>query len=371
MHTTQAALIALEDGTLIPARSFTGPGEAVGELAFNTCMTGYQEVLTDPSGAGSLLTMTYPLIGSYGVNEADMESAAARPKALLVREYQARPSNFRSTGNLADFLKKYGVLGVEGFDTRMLVRKLRDQGALKAAIATDTDNPEALVERARACPGVSGQDMTARVTCRRPWRWTETGPQDADDFSGTGRFRVLVYDFGARYNPLRMLAAHDCDLLVVPASTAAEAALALNPHGVFLSNGPGDPAAVSGAVEEIKKLVGRLPIFGICLGHQILALALGCRTEKLKFGHRGGQPVKHLHRDKLEITYQNTGFHVDKTRLPEGVEMTHVNLNDDTLAGLRHKTLPLFSVQHHPEAGVGTHDGSYLYADFVKMMANK
>lgn len=368
MHTTQPALIALEDGTLIPARSFTGPGEALGEAAFNTCMTGYQEVLTDPSSAGLLLTMTYPLIGSYGVNGEDMESAAAHPGALLVREYQSRPSNFRSTGNLADFLKQYGVIGVEGFDTRMLVKKLRDHGAMKAVVSTDIGDPDALVAKAREWPGIAGRDLAAQVGCKRPWRWTDNGPQDAEAFAGTGRFKVLAYDFGARWNPLRMLAERGCEVLAVPAHTKAEEALALGPDGIFLTNGPGDPAAVAGAAGEIGKLVGKLPIFGICLGHQILALALGCRTAKLKSGHRGGQPVKNLAADRVEITCQNTGFAVDKASLPGEVEMTHENLNDGTPAGLRHKTLPVFSVQYHPEAGVGTHDGSYLYDGFVGMM---
>ncbi len=366
------ALIALEDSTIIPARSFTGPGEALGEMVFNTSMTGYQEVLSDPSYTGQLVTMTYPLIGNYGVNDQDMESDIAHPKAFLVRQYQPRPSNFRSTGTLADFLKKFGILGVEGFDTRMLTRKLRTAGAMKAVVSTETANPEALVAKARNWAGMVGQDMVERVTCKSPYAWTGEGMKPGANFPEQGRFKVVVYDFGVKRNQLRMLAKHQCRVLVVPAYTKAEEVLALQPDGVFLSNGPGDPAGVRGVQEEVKKLIGKLPLFGICLGHQIIALALGCRTYKLKFGHRGGnQPVKNLATDKVEITSQNHGFCVDKDSLPPDVVMTHVNLNDNSLEGLKHSRLPLFSVQYHPEFAAGPHDARYLFAEFIRMMENR
>ncbi|AVD71943.1 glutamine-hydrolyzing carbamoyl-phosphate synthase small subunit [Desulfobulbus oralis] len=366
------AIIALEDGTIIPARSFTGAGEALGEMVFNTSMSGYQEILSDPSSAGQLVTMTYPLIGNSGVNPQDMESDTLHPRAFLVRQYQPRPSNYRSTGTLADLLKKFGVLGVEGFDTRMLARKLRSQGAMKAVVSTDKAPPEALVERARQWPGMAGQDMAALVTCREPYIWTGDGAQPGRAFPespGQGRFKVLVYDFGVKRSQLRLLLQHDCRVLVVPAGTKAEEALALQPDGIFLSNGPGDPAGVAGVQDEVKKLIGKVPIFGICLGHQIIALALGAKTCRLKFGHRGGnQPVKNLATDRVEITSQNQGFCVDRDTLPEDVAMTHVNLNDGSLEGLQHRTLPVFSVQYHPESATGPHDARYLFARFIGMI---
>lgn len=364
------AMIALEDGTIIQARSFTGAGEALGEMVFNTSMAGYQEILSDPSYTGQLVTMTYPLIGNYGVNAEDMESAAAHPRAFLVRQYQARPSNFRSTGNLAEFLRKFGILGVEGFDTRMLTRKIRTSGAMKAIVSTTDLDPDSLLARARSWEGVVGQDMVARVSCTAPYAWTEKGPQEGTVFPDTGRWKVVVYDFGIKHNQLRLLQEHDCSILVVPASTTAAEVLALQPDGVFLSNGPGDPTGVAGVVGEIRSLLGKVPMFGICLGHQLIALALGASTYKLKFGHRGGnQPVKDLHTGRVEITSQNHGFCVDADTLPPEVEMTHVNLNDGSLEGMRHRSLPVFSVQYHPEFAAGPHDTRYLFERFITMIA--
>ncbi len=291
------AKIALEDGTILTGRSFTGAGEAVGEIVFNTSMSGYQEVLTDPSYTGQLVTMTYPLIGNYGINDEDMESAAIHPRAFLMREYQAVPSNFRSTSTLADFLKKFEVLGIEGIDTRMLTRIIRNQGAMKAVISTEDLDDDSLIARAKQWPGLVGRDMVARVTTPANYGWKENMPQPEAGFPDQKdkKFKVIAFDFGVKYNQLRILSDKGCSVQVVPATTSSEEVLALNPDGIFLSNGPGDPAGVDGVVENIRSLLGKKPIFGICLGHQILGLAYGGSTYKLKFGHRGGnQPVKDL-----------------------------------------------------------------------------
>ena len=370
------ACIVLEDGAIFHGRSFTGPGEATGEIVFNTSMSGYQEVLTDPSYAGQIITMTYPLIGNYGVNDEDMESARVHPTAFLVKEYNRLPSNFRATGTLADFLKKYGVLGVEGFDTRALVRHIRTQGSMKAIVSTEDLNPDSLRERARASVGLAGQNMVARVTCDKPCGWAEGRLIPGGDFTtaksdAANPYKVVALDFGVKYNQLRILNYKGCLVQVMPASTDAQTILAMNPDGIFLSNGPGDPNAVQGAVETIRQLLGKKPIFGICLGHQLLCLAYGGSTYKLKFGHRGvNQPVKDLTTDKVEITAQNHGFCVDMNSLdPDEVELTHINLNDNSCEGMRHKKYPAFSVQYHPEHAAGPHDAIYLFDRFISMMS--
>ncbi len=365
------ALIGLEDGTVLTGKSFTGAGEAVGEIVFNTSMSGYQEVLTDPSYTGQLVTMTYPLIGNYGVNEEDMESASVHPRGFLVREYQAHPSNYRSRTSLAEFLKKYNVLGVEGIDTRMLTRIIRTNGAMKAVISTTDLDGASLVRRAREWSGIVGRDMVTRVACSAPYGWQNDKVVEGQGFPqiANGRFKVVAYDFGIKYNQLRLLTARGCRVQVVPATTSAAEVLALDPDGIFLSNGPGDPAGVQGVVDNIRNLLGKKPMFGICLGHQMLGLAYGCTTYKLKFGHRGGnQPVKDLTTGKVEITSQNHGFCVDPDSLPPEVEMTHVNLNDNSLEGMRHTIFPAFSVQYHPEYAPGPHDAEYLFDRFLQMM---
>jgi carbamoyl-phosphate synthase small subunit len=369
------ALIALEDGTLFEGKSFTGPGEAIGEIVFNTSMSGYQEVLTDPSYTAQIVTMTYPLIGNYGINEDDMESAAVHPMAFLVKEYNRIPSNFRSTMTLADFLKKYGVLGVEAFDTRALVRHIRTAGALKGIVSTEDLDRDSLIERARAWSGLIGVDMVERVTCKEPFGWTDDGPVPGTNFSTAQShverpLKIVAFDFGIKYNQLRVLMEKGCQVQAVPATTDAKTVLAMQPDGVFLSNGPGDPAGVQGVVETVRELLGRVPIFGICLGHQMMGLAYGGTTYKLKFGHRGGnQPVKDLTTGHVEITAQNHGFCVDPNSLnPEDVEITHINLNDGSNEGMRHRKYPAFSVQYHPEHAPGPHDALYLFDRFISMI---
>lgn len=366
------ALIALEDGRTFTGRSFTGPGEAVGEIVFNTGMTGYQEILTDPSYKGQIVNMTYPLIGNYGVNDEDMESSAIHPGAFLVKEYNAVPSNFRSQGTLADFLRKQQILGIEGIDTRALTKHIREKGALKGIVSTIDLDPLSLVHRAQSWTGLVGHDMVSEVTCSEPYGWTDSGPVAGSSFtsSGPGAFKVVTIDFGLKYNQLRLLSERGCQVQVVPAQTSANAIMAMNPDGIFLSNGPGDPAGIPGVVETIRALLGKKPIFGICLGHQIMGLAYGGTTYKLKFGHRGSnQPVKDLTTGKIEITAQNHGFCVDINTLdPAEVELTHINLNDNSVEGMRHKRHPAFSVQYHPENAPGPHDSLYLFDRFVAMM---
>lgn len=372
------ALLALEDGRSFPCRSFTGPGEVGGEIVFNTSMTGYQEVLTDPSYNGQLVTMTYPLIGNYGVNSEDVESGRIQVSAFIIREYQPFFSNYRATMSLADYLMTQGVLGIEEVDTRALTRHLRNRGAMRACISTDNLDPATLVAQANAIPSMAGLDLAGGVSTAQAYRWVDNQPQplaadailDSGTWTGTGRFRVVAIDFGIKFNILRCLTGIGAELVVVPATTPADTIRAMAPDGIFLSNGPGDPEPVTYGTETIRELLEYRPIFGICLGHQILGQALGAKTYKLKFGHRGAnQPVKDLRSGRVEITSQNHGFAVDAQSLdPNQVEVTHINLNDNTLEGFRHRKIPLLAVQYHPEASPGPHDAHYLFAEFREMM---
>ena len=365
-------LIALEDGTIFNGTSFTGKGETSGEIVFNTSMSGYQEVLTDPSYTGQIVTMTYPLIGNYGINDEDNESNKIHPPAFIVREYNAFPSNFRSTRTLADFLKMENILGVEGVDTRALTRHIRQAGAMQGVISTEDLDPESLVEKARNCAGLVGRDLVKDVTCSDPYGWTPAGPVSGNNFSSAtnGKYKVVCIDLGLKYNQLRLLTDRNCSVQVVPANTSASDILDMNPNGVFLSNGPGDPAAVTGIIDTVQEILKHKPIFGICLGHQILGLAYGGLTYKLKFGHRGSnQPVKDLHTGRIEITAQNHGFCVDLNSLnKDEIELTHINLNDGSLEGMAHKKYKAFSVQYHPENAPGPHDSIYLFNRFITTM---
>lgn len=370
------ALIALEDGTLFEAESFTGEGEAIGEIVFNTSMSGYQELLTDPSYTGQIVTMTYPLIGNYGINPDDMESTGVHPKAFLVKEYNDIPSNFRATESLASFLKRHTILGVQGFDTRAMVRHIRQAGAMKGIVSTRDLDADSLIQRAKEWKGLVGRNMVERVSCDKPYGWAHNGPVPGTDFStavcdADSPYKVVAFDFGIKFNQARLLTEKGCLVQIVPATTDADTVLAMKPDGIFLSNGPGDPEGVDGVVETVQALLGKKPVFGICLGHQILGLAYGGSTYKLKFGHRGGnQPVKDLVSGRVEITSQNHGFCVDQESLDKDeVEVTHVNLNDGSLEGMQHKKYPAFSVQYHPEHAPGPHDAEYLFDRFINMMA--
>ena len=374
------ALLALEDGRTFACRSFTGPGEAMGEVVFNTSMTGYQEVLTDPSYSGQMVVMTYPLIGNYGVNPEDIESARIQVAAFLIKEYQPYPSNFRSTSTLADYLAAHGILGVEHLDTRAITRHIRNAGAMRAIISTADLSPHSLVKRANEIPKMAGLNLAKVVTTPQPFYWENGKPEviDCDNHPldktiwrhrGVKR-SVVTFDFGIKFNILRQLEKAGFELVVVPSATTADCIQAMAPDGIFLSNGPGDPEPVIDAIETIRALLDYRPIFGICLGHQLLGLALGANTFKLKFGHRGAnQPVKNFRSGKVEITSQNHGFAVDTESLQEhDVEITHVNLNDNTLEGFRHRKYPVFSVQYHPEASPGPHDARYLFDEFKALM---
>ena len=381
------AILALADGTVFEGEQFGATGETVGEVVFNTSMTGYQEVLTDPSYKGQIVTMTYPLIGNYGCNEADVESIGPQVEGFVVREYSAYHSNWRSKWSLETYLAEHNIIGIQGIDTRALTRRLRVHGVMNGCLSTKDLNPESLVAKARAWHGLVGWDLVQRVTCPNPYAWRNSHQlsviscQLKDGLAGqdpsltenrepkTDNYKVIALDFGIKYNILRQLTEHGCEVQVVPAKTTAEEILAAEPDGVFLSNGPGDPMPVGYAIETIQGLMGKKPLFGICLGHQLLGLALGGKTFKLKFGHRGAnQPVKHLETDKVEITSQNHGFCVDIDSLPNSVDITHINLNDDTLEGIQHREYPVFSVQYHPEASPGPHDASYLFSRFTEMM---
>jgi carbamoyl-phosphate synthase small subunit len=364
------ALIMLEDGTHFWGYSFTGPGETFGEIVFNTGMTGYQEILTDPSYYGQIVTMTYPLIGTYGVNDEDMESARIQVAGFIVREYQPYFSNYRAKRSLGDWLKEQGILGIEGVDTRALTRHIRNYGAMKGGMTTETLDPKKFLEKVKESPDYVGRDLVKFVTSPKPYYY---GPEGFDfncqSFKNKAQYRVAVLDCGLKYNQLRLMVQRGAECLVFPADTPAEKILAEDPHGIFLSNGPGDPSALPYVVETVKNLLGKRPIFGICLGHQILGQALSATTYKLRFGHRGiNHPVLNLLNGRVEITSQNHGFCVRAEELPKDVIITHINLNDNTLEGIYAPDLKAFSVQYHPENAPGPWDSLYLFDSFFKLM---
>ena len=360
MSLEQQAVLYLENGSRYDGIAFGLSGESLGEVVFNTSMTGYQEVLTDPSYAGQIVVMTQPEIGNYGTNSEDVESRRPFVRGFVVRECSALASNWRSESSLSDYLRAHDICGIAEIDTRRLVREIRQIGAMRGIISTTDFDPASLARKVEGHPSMAGSDYVKTVTIPEPYEWR----------AENARWQVVAYDFGIKQNILRSLSRRGCDVTVVPATTPAAEVLARQPDGVFLSNGPGDPEPLDYVVHNIRQLVDEVPVFGICLGHQVLALALGGRTFKLKFGHRGAnQPVKNLLTGRVEITSQNHGFAVDPDSLdPAQVELTHINLNDQTLEGLRHRSAPLFSVQYHPEASPGPHDSYYLFDDFTAMM---
>ncbi len=378
------ALLVLEDGRAFEGQSLGAPGSRVGEVCFNTSMTGYQEVLTDPSYRGQIVAMTYPLIGNYGVNPADAESDRLHVSGFIIEELSELPSSWRSQQSLSDYLVANNVCGIQGIDTRALTRHLRERGALKGCLTTDRISVEEAQQRARAGDGVVNMDFVKAVTTGAAYDWDPTdeesqrwgvpGSPDYPKEDGAAdlppvRYHIVAYDYGLKRNILRRLRQHGFKVRVVPAGTTAADVLALNPDGVFLSPGPGDPGALDYVHESVRGLVGRKPIFGICLGHQMLACAFGGKTFKLPFGHHGGnQPVKDLLTGRVDITAQNHGFAVDPESLPADVEVTHINLNDHTVEGMRHRSLPVFSVQYHPEAAPGPHDALHFFAQFGKLI---
>jgi len=399
------AFLALADGTLYEGTSYGAEGEAIGEVVFNTCMSGYQEILTDPSYKGQIVTMTYPLIGNYGVTPEDVEAHRPFVEGFIIKEGSVLPSNWRARKSLEEYLRDYRIVGIQGIDTRALTRHIRDRGAQEGIISTIDDDPKSLVSKAKASPGLIGRDLVKEVCCATPFTWSrgvwewpreyseskgekeaaqlglfESRPLPLGQPAGIRPYKVVAYDCGIKWNILRQLVSSGCEVTVVPASTTAEQALAMEPEGIFLSNGPGDPEGVPYLIEAVRGLMGKKPVFGICLGHQIIGLALGGRTYKLKFGHHGGnQPVKDLTTGKVEITCQNHGFAVDMDSFksdpkgqvlgdPHDIVLSHVNLNDSTCEGLMHRRLPLFSVQYHPEASPGPHDASYLFQRFVELI---
>jgi len=361
LNLSNKAILVLEDGRTFHGASFGAEGETFGEIVFNTSMSGYQEILTDPSYAGQIVCMTYPLIGNYGVNSEDVESRRPWVEGFVVREASRIASNWRATETLDAYLKRNNIVGIEHIDTRALVRHIRDKGAMRSAISTVDLDAESLMQKVLTSPPMENRELASAVTV------TEEFDYPAADAS---KYHIVAYDFGVKTNSLREFSKFGCRVTVVPAETSADKVLALKPDGIFLSNGPGDPSSMTAVVNEIKKLTeSQVPIFGICLGHQILGQVFGGSTYKLKFGHRGGnQPIKNLETGKIEIASHNHGFAVAADSLPADIEVTHVNLNDDTVAGLRHKKLPVFSVQYHPESAPGPHDSEYLFSQFVAMM---
>jgi carbamoyl-phosphate synthase small subunit len=370
-----SAILALEDGTVFEGRSFGAPAEKSGEVVFNTSLTGYQEIFTDPSYSGQIVILTNPQIGNYGTSVNDNESTRPYIEGLVVREFSSVTSNWRSDEDAKTFLEQHGIPVVSELDTRALVRRLRTRGVMRGVLSAVESSGQKLVEKARAIPSMAGLDLASRVSTPTKYEWAKTvepcSPSEVLRATGEPRFHVVAYDYGIKHNILRRLVHSGCRVTVVPATTSSEDVLALKPDGVFLSNGPGDPEPLEAQVANVRKLIGRTPVFGICLGHQLMGLAMGGKTFKLKFGHRGGNhPVLNHLTGKVEITSHNHGFAVDPDSLNlSDIEITHINLNDQTLEGFRHRREPAFCVQYHPEAAPGPHDSHYLFGDFVKMMA--
>ncbi len=367
------AKLALEDGTIYEGNSIGSQGEIDGEVVFNTSMTGYQEILTDPSYRGQIVTMTYPLIGNYGVNNDDLESAKPQVSGFLIRENSRIASNYRSQQSFQDYLQQHNIIAVEGIETRALVRRIRSSGAMRGVLSTVDLDDASLISKAQSSPGLVGRDLVREVVPQAKRRWDEKLHElvcfDQSESKGD-RPRVVCLDFGMKWNIPRHLAARGNDVVILPGTATAEQVLAEEPDGVFLSNGPGDPEPLEYAISTIQSLLGKRPVFGICLGHQLLSLASGAKTYKLKFGHRGAnQPVLRLGSGKVEITSQNHGFSVDEATLPDNLEVTHRNLNDNTVAGVRRKDVEAFSVQYHPEASAGPHDSSYLFDQFQQVIS--
>lgn len=381
MKAITKAILALEDGRTFEGEAFGHTGTTTGEICFNTSMTGYQEIITDPSYRGQVVTMTYPLIGNYGINPEDAESATPHVRGLVIGELSPVASNFRSRQTLPEYFAEHKIIGIEGVDTRALTKHLRTAGAMRCCISTELSAEEA-VKAANDAPPMAGSDFVKEVSTESNYHWDKESrlwniPSPSQEREGyyeelpEAKYKLVAFDFGIKYNILRSMRQAGFDIEVVNSRATAEEVLALNPDGIFLSNGPGDPAALDYIHAEVKKLLGKKPIFGICLGHQILTHAFGGKTYKLKFGHRGGnQPVKDLRTGKISITAQNHGFASDPDSLPDDVEITHINLNDDTVEGFRHKTYPAFSVQYHPEAAPGPNDAKYFFDEFAEMIEN-
>ncbi len=368
------AALALADGRVFFGQALGARGEISGEVVFNTSMYGYQEILTDPSYCGEIVTMTYPLIGNYGINKEDVESSKLHLSGFIVKEACDIPSNWRSEMSLDAYLKENNIIGLSGIDTRALVRHIRAKGAQNGVLSTVDLDADSLVAKAQGAPSIVGQDLVQEVTFEKAYDWNEGVwhlEKGYEKVEGPAEFKVVAYDFGIKFNILRNLVSQGCAVTVVPATTPAEEVLAMQPDGVFLSNGPGDPEPITYAQENIRQLLGKVPLFGICLGHQLLSIALGGKTYKRKFGHRGGnQPVRRGEGHNVEITSQNHGFAVDADSLQGDAVVTHINLNDNTVEGLQHKTLSAFSVQYHPEASPGPHDANYLFGEFMKLMGD-